>query len=117
MTHVKYQEIIHQTDPGIIASEIKQLLTDVLDNNAPIIFKQIKKSQPRFMSVGTKENMIERDEAQYQHSQSGSLNNARQYKQLKNNVNRQLDKDYKSYITCQLDKDKDDTNKQYRTVR
>ena len=63
LSHNLYIPTTLETSPQTITNNIQTILTEVLDNNAPTITKQINKKQPTFVTIETRTMMIERDKA------------------------------------------------------
>ena len=106
-----------ETDPDKIADNILTILNEVLDENTPVTTKQVNKHLPDYVSMETKLLIIERNEALHHAKTTGENDDLRRYKNIKNQVNKNLYEDNCRHQRHLYSKDQDNTTAQYRTAR
>ena len=89
----KLNELLHETDPEVVAEELTKELQRVLDEIAPIKTTQIRKHYAPHLTEGTKKLMTTRNEMKEKAQKTKKIEDINEYKKTKNITLREQRKD------------------------
>ena len=104
-THPKYIHIMYDKDPETIANDIIEMVQDSLTDIAPVKRIKLSTKTANPLSIEAQEMLKQRNAAHWLAKQDPTMENIRNYKNLKNSTNRMIAKECydKMKATFQVD--------------
>ena len=90
LQHYLYIETLQIKDPNIISQNIQKILTDILDNLAPIKRIQIRQKKQAKLNDDLIQLIDKRNEAHKKAKESNDINDIRLHRNLRNETNKQI---------------------------
>ena len=104
--------------PDEISNLLIQSISDHLEEQAPLVRKQIQTKIPKFTSQETKDAIKERDQALVQLKRTNDMDDIRGYKTKRNLVHKLISRDKKNSITDKIQQiTKNDSKSQWKEMK
>jgi hypothetical protein len=111
------KNILNEQDPNKIANTLTKILTEIVNKLAPTRKIQVKKNYCPYITKSTLKMMDERAKAQTIARQTNNIDDWRQYRSLRNSVNRQIKQDKSKWFSDQLSKEPQNTKRTWNITK